>query len=274
MIEGSGFVPLINGSGSGLRRPENIQIRIHNSVPNSDFTLYFYARRLPAGNPARHASADQDGRAQHLRHFAEVLRQTVRGSARRKGRNGDVHPGRVSLPDTPPSAEEGHQEQEVVAFTGQAEAQGGDFFLYFLFVCSIAPSFNSELGFFSLFQCSGSMTFWGGSGSGSSDPCFWLMDPDPAIFVIDLQDASNKLIFNTIFSAYYFLKVHLHHFSKIKSHKESQNRRNQGFSYYFCMMIEGSGSIPLTSGSWSGSGRPKNMWIRNTALFIDWYIIL
>jgi hypothetical protein len=38
---------------------------------------------------------------------------------------------------------------------------------------------------------------------------------------------------------------------------------NQGFSYYFCMLIEGSGSIPLTSGSGSGShGRPKNMWIR------------
>ncbi len=63
---------------------------------------------------------------------------------------------------------------------------------------------------------------------------------------------------------------------KIKSQKESQNRRNQEFSYYFCMMIEGSGSragsgsgsIPPTSGS--GSGRPKNMWIRirilNTAL--------
>jgi hypothetical protein len=65
------------------------------------------------------------------------------------------------------------------------------------------------------------MTFWGGSGSGSgsSDQCFWLIDPDPdpAIFVIDLQDASKKLIFNKIFSAYYFLKVHLHHFSKIKS---------------------------------------------------------
>ncbi len=58
------------------------------------------------------------------------------------------------------------------------------------------------------------------------------------------------------------MKVHLHHFSKIKSQKESQNSRNQGFSYFFCMMIEGSGSgsIPLTSGS--GSGRPKNMWIR------------
>jgi hypothetical protein len=52
----------------------------------------------------------------------------------------------------------------------------------------------------------------------------------------------------------------LHNFLKIKSQKEPQNGRNQGFSYYFCMMMEGSGSIPLTSGS--GSGRPKNMWIR------------
>ncbi len=85
-----------------------------------------------------------------------------------------------------------------------------------------------------------------------------------AIFVIDLQDASKKLIFNTIFSACnkVHLKVHLHHFSKIKNQKESQNRRIQGFSYYFGMMIEGSGSIPLTSGS--GSGRPKNMWIRGS----------
>ncbi len=105
------------------------------------------------------------------------------------------------------------------------------------------------------------------SGSGS-----WIriLDPGPAIFVNDLQDVSKKLIFNTIFSAYYFLKVHLHHFSKIKSQKEPQNSRNQGFYHYFCMMIEGSGSgsragsgsgsISLTSGS--GSGRPKNMWIR------------
>jgi len=40
---------------------------------------------------------------------------------------------------------------------------------------------------------------------------------DPAIFVIVLQDANKKLIF---FSAYYFLKVHLHHFSKIKIPKK------------------------------------------------------
>jgi len=29
--------------------------------------------------------------------------------------------------------------------------------------------------------------------------------------------------------------------------KKSQNRRNQGFSYYFCLMLEG--SIPLTNGT-------------------------
>ncbi len=48
-------------------------------------------------------------------------------------------------------------------------------------------------------QCSGSMTFW--CGSGSADPCLWLMgpdpyaDPDPAIFVIDPEDANKKLFF-------------------------------------------------------------------------------
>ena len=100
------------------------------------------------------------------------------------------------------------------------------------------------------------------------------MDPDPdpdpgseTFFIFSSLTfklpAKNKF-FNTIFSAYDFLKLHLHHFPKIKIQKVSQNRRNQGFSYYFCMMIEGSGSgsIPLTSGSGSGSWRPKNTWIR------------
>ncbi len=115
----------------------------------------------------------------------------------------------------------------------------------------------------------GSMPLTNGSGSG-----FFYFRHWPS----RCQQKTN--FFNTIFSAYYFLKVHLHHISKIKSQKESQNSRNQGFSYYFCMMIEGSGSrsragsgsIPLTSGSGSGYWRPKNMWIRiririrNTAL--------
>jgi hypothetical protein len=60
----------------------------------------------------------------------------------------------------------------------------------------------------------------------------------------------------------------------IEGIKKSQNMRYQGFSYYFCMMIEGSrsGPIPLTSGS--ESGRPKNTWIRirNTALDTMGYI--
>ncbi len=106
---------------------------------------------------------------------------------------------------------------------------------------SISTTFN---------QCPGSMSFWSGSGSGSADPCLWLMnsDPDPAFFVIDLQDAKGNNFCLNIFPAYYCLKVHLH---ILKSQKESQNSRNQGFSYYFCMVTEG-----------SGSGRPKNMWIR------------
>jgi hypothetical protein len=69
-------------------------------------------------------------------------------------------------------------------------------------------------------QCCGSVTFW--YGLGSADPCLILLDPDPvpdpAIFVTDLQDA-NKNFFPLSFPTYYFLKVHLHHFSKIKSHK-------------------------------------------------------
>ncbi len=139
----------------------------------------------------------------------------------------------------------------VVAVVGVVAIAGGGGRLEMV-ACSTRQQLVEDHLFITSQQCSGSMTFWGGSGS--ADPCLWLMDPDHAIFVIDLQDASKKLIFNTIFSAYYFLKVHLHNFSKIKSQKESQNRRNQGFSYYFCMMIEGSGSISLTSGS--GSGRP------------------
>jgi len=53
-----------------------------------------------------------------------------------------------------------------------------------------------------------------------------------------------------VFRIHDILGWRLHHFSKIKSQEESQNGRNHGFSYYFCMMIEGSGvgSIPRTSG--------------------------
>ncbi len=46
-----------------------------------------------------------------------------------------------------------------------------------------------------------------------------VLDADPAISVNDLQDV-NKIFFLLSFFAYYFLKVHLHHFSTIKSHTE------------------------------------------------------
>jgi hypothetical protein len=47
--------------------------------------------------------------------------------------------------------------------------------------------------------------------------------PDPAIFVIDLLDANKKHFFSkTFFSAYYFLKVHLHNFFKDKKSERSQ----------------------------------------------------
>jgi hypothetical protein len=76
------------------------------------------------------------------------------------------------------------------------------------------------------------------------------------------------------------LKVHTS-FSKIKSQKEvtKQYLGIKVFLTFFCFVVEGSrsgagsGSIPLTDGSGSGSRRPKNMWIRwilirNTATFI------
>ncbi len=69
-------------------------------------------------------------------------------------------------------------------------------------------------------------------------------------------------IFKKSCSAYYFLKVYLNHFSKINHQKEVTKQLNQGFSYYFCLMIEGSGSgsIPLTNRS--GSRRPKKKVIK------------
>ncbi len=46
------------------------------------------------------------------------------------------------------------------------------------------------------------------------------MDPDPAIFVIDLQDANKKQINKNYKKLLpYFFKVHLRHFKKIKSQK-------------------------------------------------------
>jgi hypothetical protein len=60
-------------------------------------------------------------------------------------------------------------------------------------------------------------------------------DQDPVIFVSDLQDVDKKLIFSPSFFAYYFLKVHLHHFSKIKSHEEVTKQKESTFFLLFLL---------------------------------------
>ncbi len=79
------------------------------------------------------------------------------------------------------------------------------------------------------------------------------LDPDPAIFVNDLK-----------FFCLFLFEVTFTSFLKDKKfRKKSQNRRNQGFSYYFCLMIKGSRSVALTN----GSGRPKT-WLRTLRIRI------
>ncbi len=60
-------------------------------------------------------------------------------------------------------------------------------------------------------------------------------NPDPVIFIIDLQDANKKLIFKKVFSAYYFLNVHLHHCSNIKSHKKVTKQKESRFFLLFLL---------------------------------------
>jgi hypothetical protein len=100
----------------------------------------------------------------------------------------------------------------------------------------------------------GSMPLTNGSGSG--------VDPDPAIFVIDLQDANQKQIcLKKFFCLLLFEGTFTSFFKDKMSQKKSQSSRNQDFSCYFCLVIEGSGagfgSIPLTTGSGARSRRPK-----------------
>jgi len=80
-------------------------------------------------------------------------------------------------------------------------------------------------------------------------------DPDPVIFLSDLQGVNNKIFFWVItFWRYIFIIF------KDKVIKKSQNSRNQCFSYFFLLDDRGSGpgSISLTNGYGSGSRRPKS----------------
>ncbi len=66
---------------------------------------------------------------------------------------------------------------------------------------NVYGTFVERLLLYCFDQCCGSMTFCGGSGSGSGSavPCLWLVDPDPTIFVIDLPKIPIKLIKKKVF---------------------------------------------------------------------------
>jgi hypothetical protein len=118
----------------------------------------------------------------------------------------------------------------------------------------------------STFWSCGSVTFWyvprtSGSGSGSGS-CYFSPWP-------------SRRQQKTIFLFKIFLLITLRRYIYIiflrqKVTKKSQNSRNQGFFYYFCLMIKvsRSGSGPLTNGS--GSRRPKN--IRNIRILRIWIL--
>jgi hypothetical protein len=65
-------------------------------------------------------------------------------------------------------------------------------------------------------------------------------DPDPAIFIIDLQGANKKLIKQKIFFSISLFGGTFTLFLKVK------NSRNQGFSCFFCLF--GSGFATLVCG--------------------------
>ncbi len=72
--------------------------------------------------------------------------------------------------------------------------------------------------------------------SGSSDPYFWLTDPDPALFISDLRHAK-QIFFN-------FWRSFLTDKKSSRSHKILES---EGASYYFCLMMGGSGSGTLST---------------------------
>ncbi len=97
-------------------------------------------------------------------------------------------------------------------------------------------------------QCSGTMTFCGGSGSGSADLCNWLMDSDPAISLIDLQDAKKRVIFKNPFS-------------KIKKAKRCHKTLEiKVFPTIFALWEKYPDPYLWLNGS--GSCRPKDRWIQ------------
>ncbi len=107
------------------------------------------------------------------------------------------------------------------------------------------------------------------------NPCLSLTDPNPALdsaFSLLTVKTPTEDYFFLGFSAYYFLKVHLHHFSKIKINKEvtKQGLGIRVFLTIFAWLLKDLDLYLSDEWFWSGSRRPKNIRIRirNTGFFM------
>ncbi len=121
--------------------------------------------------------------------------------------------------------------------------------------CSLAEQ-RFELRHYDI-QCWGSVTFW--YGSVSSDPYLWLTNPD--------ADLGGPKTYGSYGSGCGFGKlVHLHHSSKIKSHKEVTKQYKP--RVFLLFLFDGGRILSrIRYCNWRircGSRRPKNIriWIR------------
>ncbi len=115
--------------------------------------------------------------------------------------------------------------------------------------------------------------------SSVADPWHFGVDPDPWIRIRGSMPLTNgsgsaesfyfhhwpsrcqqKTDLKKSFSAYYFLKVPFSSIFKGKKSKRSHKSVEIMVFLTICFSGAGSGSVPLANGS--GSGRPKNTWIR------------
>jgi hypothetical protein len=71
------------------------------------------------------------------------------------------------------------------------------------------------------------MKFWYGSGSADPYLVTTVMDPDPAIFISNLQDGNKKLFFTKFFCLLLFEAT----LSKNKSHKEVTKQLKSRFFF-------------------------------------------